>query len=138
MLFTRYNGSIDYVGVCGRVPKLLSKLYYPDKLIRCRPLNKAFFHSAYLEYAANYGNARKFVLSKIKTTAGQTGISGTDVKQIPIPIASLEEQQQIVQEIESRLSVCDKIEETITDSLRQAKALRQSIVKKAFEGKVIN
>ena len=44
-------------------------------------------------------------------------------------------QQQIVQEIESRLSVCDKIEETITNSLKQAEALRQSILKKAFEGR---
>ncbi len=47
------------------------------------------------------------------------------------------EQQQIVQEIESRLSVCDKMEETITTSLQQAEALRQSILKKAFEGKLV-
>jgi type I restriction enzyme S subunit len=59
------------------------------------------------------------------------------IKQIVIPITSLEEQQQIVQEIESRLSVCDKIEETITNSLKQADALRQSILKKAFEGQLL-
>lgn len=47
------------------------------------------------------------------------------------------EQQQIVQEIESRLSVCDKIEETITNSLKQAEALRQSILIKAFNGKLL-
>ena len=47
-------------------------------------------------------------------------------------------QQQMVQEIESRLSVCDKLEETITNSLKQAEALRQSILKKAFEGRLIN
>ncbi len=49
----------------------------------------------------------------------------------------IKEQQQIVQEIESRLSVCDKIEETITNSLKQSEALRQSILKKAFEGKLV-
>jgi type I restriction enzyme S subunit len=38
---------------------------------------------------------------------------------------------------ESRLSVCDKLEETITASLRQPEALRQSILKKAFEGKLV-
>ena len=38
--------------------------------------------------------------------------------------------------IESRLSVCDKIEETITNSLKQVEALRQSILKKAFEGRL--
>lgn len=54
----------------------------------------------------------------------------------PFP-PTLSEQQLIVQEIESRLSVCDKIEESITGSLQQAEALRQSILKKAFEGKLV-
>ncbi len=54
-----------------------------------------------------------------------------------ISLPTISEQQQIVQEIESRLSVCDKIEETITNSLKQSEALRQSILKKAFEGKFI-
>jgi type I restriction enzyme, S subunit len=64
-------------------------------------------------------------------------IETTLLKNYQIPICSIEEQQQIVQEIESRLSVCDKIEEIITNSLKQAEALRQSILKKAFEGKLI-
>ena len=49
----------------------------------------------------------------------------------------LEEQHAIVTEIESRLSVCDKIEESIEQSLKQSEALRQSILKKAFEGKLV-
>ena len=49
---------------------------------------------------------------------------------------SLEEQKIIVQEIESRLSVCDKLEQTIEDSLEKAEALRQSILKKAFSGEL--
>ena len=51
--------------------------------------------------------------------------------------SSWEEQYMIVQEIESRLSVCDKIEESIEQGLQQAEALRQSILKKAFEGKLV-
>ena len=47
------------------------------------------------------------------------------------------EQEQIIQEIETRLSVADKLEETITQSLQQAEALRQSILKKAFAGKLV-
>jgi type I restriction enzyme S subunit len=43
---------------------------------------------------------------------------------------------QIVSEIESRLSVCDKLEQTIEDSLKKSEALRQSILKKAFEGEL--
>ncbi|EMF80357.1 hypothetical protein LEP1GSC188_1031 [Leptospira weilii serovar Topaz str. LT2116] len=61
----------------------------------------------------------------------------TDVFNQRIPLPSLLEQQVIVQEIEFRLSVCDKLEETIQSSLKQAESLRQSILKKAFEGKLV-
>ena len=40
--------------------------------------------------------------------------------------------------IESRLSVCDKVEQSIVESLEKAKALRQSILKKAFGGKLLS
>jgi len=137
LLFTRYNGSVDFVGVSARVPKINGEIFYPDKLIRCRPINRENYHSKYLLYATNSIVARQFILSKIKTTAGQTGISGSEIKGIPIPITSDIEQEKIVFEIEKRLSVCDKIEESIIQSLEQAEALRQSILKKAFEGKLV-
>lgn len=47
------------------------------------------------------------------------------------------EQEQIVQEIESRLSICDQLEDTIMENLQKAEALRQSILKQAFEGKLV-
>ena len=50
---------------------------------------------------------------------------------------TLEEQHRIVQEIESRLSVADKMEESIKQSLLKAEALRQSILKKAFSGELV-
>jgi len=68
---------------------------------------------------------------------GQGNVGMKAVTQTLIPSVPIEEQQQIVQEIESRLSVCDKVEETITQSLQQAETLRQSILKKAFEGKLV-
>ncbi len=64
-------------------------------------------------------------------------INQKGLNEILFPLCSIEEQQQIVQEIESRLSICDKIEATINDSLKQAEALRQSILKKAFESNLI-
>ncbi len=54
-----------------------------------------------------------------------------------IPLPPTKEQNEIVEAIESRLSVADKMEESITQSLQQAEGLRQSILKKAFEGKLI-
>ncbi|MEP7169710.1 MAG: restriction endonuclease subunit S [Bacteroidota bacterium] len=64
-------------------------------------------------------------------------INTTQLKATQIPVAPLTEQTKIVSEIESRLSVCNKIEDTISESLLQAEALRQSILKKAFEGKLV-
>ncbi|HWR26069.1 MAG TPA: restriction endonuclease, partial [Methanosarcina sp.] len=54
------------------------------------------------------------------------------------PLCSIEEQHAVIQEIETRLSVCDKIEQDIELNLEKAEALRQSILKKAFEGKLLN
>lgn len=56
-------------------------------------------------------------------------------KEIPLP--SLSEQQKIVAILESKLTICDAIEETIKTSIKQGEALRQSILKKAFEGQLI-
>jgi type I restriction enzyme S subunit len=61
-----------------------------------------------------------------------------NVRDASVLLPSLEEQHQIVQEIESRLSVCDKVEESITESIEKAQALRQSILKKAFEGTLLS
>lgn len=59
------------------------------------------------------------------------------IKTIPFPLPPIEEQERIILEIESCLSVADKMEESINQSLQQAEALRQSILKMAFEGKLI-
>ena len=56
--------------------------------------------------------------------------------EIPIP-STLEEQQKIVQEIETKLSIVDKIELDLEYNLKKTEALRQSILKKAFEGKLV-
>lgn len=75
---------------------------------------------------------------KIGSGNNQKALNKERVKNIPIPLPPREEQHRIVQEIEARLSVCDKIEGTIAQSLQQAEALRQSILKKAFEGKLVS
>lgn len=72
-----------------------------------------------------------------KTSGDRPRISYEEISDYPIYKCSPEEQSLIVSEIESRLSVCDKIEESIIHSLLQAEALRQSILKKAFEGKLV-
>lgn len=60
-----------------------------------------------------------------------------DLRKASICYVPQAQQEQVVKEIESRLSVCDKIDEIIVTNLQQSEALRQSILKKAFEGKLV-
>ena len=64
----------------------------------------------------------------------QKALNKERVKAIHIPFTSFEEQKKIVQNIEEKLSVCNNIEQTVDIALQQATALRQSILKQAFEG----
>jgi type I restriction enzyme S subunit len=75
----------------------------------------------------------------VKLSSGTTvlGINLKNLKSIEIPVIDLKDQDIIVKQIESRLSVCDKVEKDIKDSLDKSQALRQSILKKAFEGKLL-
>jgi type I restriction enzyme S subunit len=61
----------------------------------------------------------------------------TVLSNLPIVLCSTVEQKLILDEIESRLSVCDQLEATLTENLNKAEALRQSILKRAFEGKLV-
>jgi len=59
------------------------------------------------------------------------------LKQIEFPLPTIQEQQEIICEIESRLSVCEKIMQTINETLYKTDSLRQSVLKKAFEGRLV-
>lgn len=77
-------------------------------------------------------------LNKLQRGTSYPAVRDKDVFSQLIPLPTLEEQQLIVKEIESRLSVCDTVEKDIADSLEKAQALRQSILKKAFEGTLLS
>ncbi|HOQ79453.1 MAG TPA: restriction endonuclease subunit S, partial [Candidatus Cloacimonadota bacterium] len=60
------------------------------------------------------------------------------LKKEKILLAPLPDQEEIIKEIESRLSVCENIEANIDEALEKSEALRQSVLKKAFEGKLLS
>lgn len=87
-------------------------------------------------YLMHYLNS-PMVTNHVIATKGGTGsphINVGDIKEFQIPIPSLEEQSNIVRQIEEQLSSCDNIEKTVDAILAQADAMRQSILKQAFEG----
>ena len=76
-------------------------------------------------------------VSPLQTGTSYPAVRDDDILKQTIPLVPIDEQEQIVQEIESRLSVCDKLEETVKQSLKKIKYLRQSILKKVFKGKLV-
>ena len=87
-------------------------------------------------YLMHYLNS-PMVTNHVIATKGGTGsphINVGDIKEFQIPIPSLEEQSNIVRQIGEQLSSCDNVEKTVDAILTQADAMRQSILKQAFEG----
>lgn len=89
----------------------------------------------YLMHFLNSPRLTNFVAS---VTGGSASphVNVGDIKKFQMPFPGIDEQDKIVEFIESRLSVCDSIERTIDTALQQAEAMRQSILKQAFEGRL--
>ena len=70
---------------------------------------------------------------------GNVGQGNVGIKALLDPyviLPDIDTQKRIVEEVEARLSVCDSIDQTIDMALQQSEAMRQSILKDAFEGRL--
>ena len=133
------NVYITIVGACigdaGVVPEFHHLSILTENAAKIITTKSLF--SKYLAFWLNSLVAQIRIKENIfSATLGKLALSR--IEELEFPFCSLQEQHQIVQEIESRLSVCDKVEESIVESLEKSKALRQSILKKAFEGRLLN
>ena len=110
-----------------------STIYYQKALHRIRFTDGSNpnFYMYYLWLAAKTGR-----LNPYYTGTGIKHLTGQSLVKIPVPICSRTVQDKLVLKIEYNFSVCDGIEKTINEALQQAEAMRQSILKKAFEGKI--
>ncbi len=84
-------------------------------------------------YTISYRNYIREIVKGVNIN----NIKDSYLKEIFIPLPPLAEQHRIVEEIERRFSIADEVEKAIDNSLKQAERLRQSILKKAFEGKLV-
>ena len=70
---------------------------------------------------------------------GNVGQGNVRIKALLDPyviLPDIDTQKRIIEDVEDRLSVCDSIEQTVDTALQQAEAMRQSILKDAFEGRL--
>jgi len=93
--------------------------------------------SGWVYYGVSLEDFRNKAKLRMTGTAGQKRVPKRVIESYEIPVPSKSKQKQIVSEIESRFSVCDKLEEIVQQSLEKIEYLHQSILKKAFEGKLV-
>lgn len=122
------------MGKVSIVPDLYSEWNINQAIARFRCLEGLY--NKYLAYFLGYSDTVEKMKSKAKATAGQFNLTLEICRDIQIPIPTIEEQKKIVFDIETKLSQQQKIANTIELALQQAEAMRQSILKKAFEGEL--
>lgn len=103
---------------------------FPDSVVGFTP-----YEHILPEYVRYFIESQKQRLWAFAPATAQKNINLDTLEKLTIPYCSVEEQEQIVRKIDSKKSVCDSIEKTVDTALQQAEALRQSILKKAFEGR---
>lgn len=127
LLMTRYNGSRHLVGIAGLVPSLPEPFLHPDKLIRLEP-DRTIIDPRFLVLQLQGRDVRAFLEPRIRTTAGQSGIAGGDVRSIPLTVPDLREQRRIVEILEVHLSHLD----AASMDLARARARLDSLIEAAL------
>lgn len=123
------------VGEICKVPDNIGAAYISTNLIRVT-LDKATVDPDYFVFLFQGGAVKQLVKDLCKGSS-RAFLNQTILSAISFPIPCLEEQRMIVNSIEEKFSIIDQLEQTITHSLQQAEALRQSILKKAFSGQLV-
>jgi type I restriction enzyme S subunit len=95
---------------------------------------KEILDNRYLAYYLGYQPTVESMMRQSKATAGQFNLTLEICRNIQIPLIPMEKQKRIASKIEYQMSACKNVEKTVNDALAQAEAMRQSILKKAFEG----
>jgi len=122
------------VGMIALIPVHLDEAYINQHIALARPVDSA--QAPYVAWflASERGQQQ---LRKLQRGATKVGLGLNDIRAVLIPVPPASEQQRIVAELERRLSVIAELEIANSHGLRRAERLRQSLLKRAFEGKLV-
>jgi type I restriction enzyme S subunit len=134
LLFTRYNGNAELVGACGVVERPSDGLVYPDKLIRGRV---ALVDPHFIAIAMATTGSRSSIRQMAKSAAGQIGISGQDLRTIPIPLPPLAEQARLVECVGRTFRHAERIDHLCGELLLGCEAFERAVLAKAFRGELV-
>lgn len=136
LLFTRYNGSLELLGVCGMVRGVRNSILYPDKLMRVR-FDHPYVLPGYAEIYFQSPDVHDWVIAKSKSSAGQNGVSGSDIKSQPFAMPPVREQREIVRRVEALFAYSERLMARFERTKAAVGSLTQSILAKAFRGELV-
>jgi len=134
LLFNRTN-SAELVGKTAVYKENHPKASFASYLIRVQMQPEIL--PDYISYYINSIYGRQYIMSVVSQQVGQANVNGTKLSKMPVPLPPSMEQYRIVAEVERRFSVVQELEQTIDANLKRAARLRQAILKRAFEGKLV-
>jgi type I restriction enzyme S subunit len=134
LLVVEGNGSKDQIGRVAVWDGSIEPCVHQNHIIKARP---AHGMSLWMLSFLVSPNGRNSIEKVASSTSGLYTLSISKVASLPIPLPPLAEQEQIVALVEERLSQIYSAEKTIDAELIRSKRLRQSILKRAFEGKLV-
>jgi len=134
LLFNRTN-SPELVGKTAVYTGSPNPCSFASYLIRLRFIQGT--EPKFISYYINSIYGRRWIKSVVSQQVGQANVNGTKLQALPIPLPPSEEQWAIVSEVENRLSVVRSAEKGADRSSRRVERLRQSILKKAFSGRLV-
>ena len=110
-------------------------ILYPDKLMRVRLVETS--RSSYTEAFFGSPGARERLTRGAKSSAGQQGVSGQDLKNQAFALPPLAEQDEIVRRVEGLFKLADAVEKRVVAATARAGRLTQAILAKAFRGELV-
>lgn len=136
LLFTRYSGNPHYVGSCAVVPRAARPTLHPDKLIR-GVVDPAVALPSFVALSVNIGDGRAEIEKRLKTTAGQVGIAGSQLKSVVIRVPPVEVQRRIIEQVDAALTTVRALGDALDRATRRSEALRRAILTEAFSGRLV-
>jgi type I restriction enzyme S subunit len=122
------------VGMIGVVPRSFDEAYINQHISLARSVSSV--NSLYIAwYLTSRLGQNQFIA--LQRGATKAGLGLDDIRSVNIPMPPFEEQEEIISQMEKRLSVVDEIEIEADKNLKRSVRLRQSILKKAFSGRLI-
>ncbi|SFZ89536.1 type I restriction enzyme, S subunit [Flaviramulus basaltis] len=123
------------VGKVAYIKDDIMESYVSQSVALMKPINTRVSPFLHLYFQSDvYGGK---MISGLVYGIGRPVLSLENMRESPITLCSFEEQEEIISSIESQFSIIDNLEKTIESGLQKSEALRQSILKKAFEGKLV-